>query len=270
MIFLAFFFFPIAVYFLILGALNRRAHPALVRGSWDCLGLLLASSGLLLFGGPALITAAYHAEVRDFLLGKPPKLDFGDLFERWWLIWLGYYLVVLCGSGLLLWWRNGLTAVYNVDPPVLDDILAQILDRIGLEWTRMGNRVFIGFRGTANRLSAPRIERISSPPSEQITAVDPPRRMETLRTVQARPEPSAVLDIEPFFATRHVTLNWKGAAPPLRAQIEAELARDLALVAAPENPAGVWFMVVASILFFAIFLSVAVMLILEIIARRGG
>src|ERR1700758_3195552 len=55
LIFLALFFFPIALYCLILGMINRRPHPVMVSGSWDFFGLLLAASGLLLFGGPTVL-----------------------------------------------------------------------------------------------------------------------------------------------------------------------------------------------------------------------
>jgi hypothetical protein len=272
LIFLAVFFFPIAVYCLILGALNRRAHPVLVRGPWDCLGLLLASSGLILFGGPALLSAFYRAEVRDFLLGKlrDVRMDFGDLFNHWWHIWLLYYLVVFAGCACLLWWRRSLTAVYNVEPAVLDDLLAQALDRMGVEWTRMGNRVFIGFRATGNRSLASRYQIVSAPASEHVAAAGFPRKNDSPPATPARQGQAAVLDVEPFFATRHVTLDWKSATSLLRAEVEAELARDLAATPAPDNPAGVWFMIVASVLFFVIFLSVAVLFFLEILARGGA
>jgi hypothetical protein len=272
LIFLAFFFFPIAVYFLILGGLNRRPHPVLVRGEWDCLGVLLASSGLILFGGPALLSAFYHAEVRNFLLGKlrPILPDFGTLFQRWWLIWLCYYFVVLAASAVLVRWRRSFTAVYNVEPAFLDEIVAQILDRIGVEWTRMGNRIFIGFRETGNRSSAARAENSSAPPVAHTTAVRPLSTDAASQPEPSRRNQTAVLDLEPFTATRHVTIAWRNASPLLRAELEAELARELEMNVAPDNPAALWFMGLASLLFILIFLCVAAMLVLEIIVRRGG
>ena len=45
-------FVILAIYLLILGAINRRQHPLMVYGPWDFAGVLFAASGFLLFGGP--------------------------------------------------------------------------------------------------------------------------------------------------------------------------------------------------------------------------
>jgi hypothetical protein len=259
LIFLAAFFFPIAVYCLILGMLNRRPTPVLVGGLWDCLGLLLATSGLVLFGGPAILAALYQQEVRDFLLGKPrwANIDFGELLEFWWRVWLLYYLAVLGGGALLLWLRRGVTSVYNVEPAAFDDILAHVLDKLGLEWTRLGDRVFIGPHGTLVRGGTGPAKLPDSPGLE----TSPPRRAQG---------PEAILDLEPFFATRHVTVHWRSATGSVRAEVEAELVRVLNQVAAPANPAGNWFMITASCLFALIFICVAVNVFLQIYVRKIG
>jgi hypothetical protein len=249
LILLAVFFFPVAVYCLLLGMLNRRPTPVLVRGTWDCLGLLLATSGLVLFGGPAILAALYQREVRAFLINPRWKnIDFAELMAFWWRIWLLYYLLVLAGSALLIWLRRGVTSVYNVEPAAFDEILAHVLEKLGFEWTRMGNRVFIGFRGTLFR----------GPPSSD----QPP-------PPSVRQGQEAIIDLEPFVATRHVTLYWRSATAGVRPEVETELGRVLGEVRAPDNPAGGWFLIAASCLFALIFLTIAFTIFLQLYARKA-
>ena len=49
------FLFPLAVYCLILGLINRRRHPLMVSAAWDFAGLLFAASGFLAFGLPGIL-----------------------------------------------------------------------------------------------------------------------------------------------------------------------------------------------------------------------
>src|SRR5262245_36772142 len=50
--------FPLALYFLYLAWLHQRPQPTLVPGRWDFVGVLVALSGFLLVGGPAVLTLA--------------------------------------------------------------------------------------------------------------------------------------------------------------------------------------------------------------------
>jgi hypothetical protein len=265
-IFLAFFLFPLAVYCLIVGMINRRPHPVLVYGPWDFLGILLAASGAVLFGGPAILTAFYDRDVRQFLLGRlgTGQVQFGDLLAKWWLIWLLYYLGVLAGGALLVWLRREMTAVYNVEPAVFDDTLAQVLDRLGVESTRMGNRVFIGLRGSGGRVSAGPAEQLPPEVSEHIIPGPLPREAPRALTALVRLDQEAVVDVEPFAATRHVTLNWRNSTGRVREEVEAELARALREVQTRDNPAGGWFMVIATSLFALVLVSVVMVILLEI------
>ena len=274
MIFLAIFFFPIALYCLILGMINRRPHPVMVSGSWDFFGLLLAASGLLLFGGPTLLAIYYDRDVRDFLLGKYRfvSLDFTftNLFLKWWLFWLLYYVLVIGGGAVLVWLRRHITSVYNVEPLVFDETLGHVLDRTGVLWTRMGNRVYIGFPAPRGRHLPPRVapaEPLPAPVSTQVMPGPAPQVTEPLFEV-VRPDQEAVVDVEPFYATRHVTLNWRSAGGTVRAQVEAELGRVLPEVHTGNNPMGTWLMIVATSLFALIFFGLGLSILVHLRMRQ--
>jgi hypothetical protein len=263
LLFLALFFFPVAVYCLVLGMLNRRTNPVMVSGPWDFLGVLLAASGLILFGGPAALTMFYDKEVRDFLVGRYHDFGthFSSLFYKWWGIWALYYLLVLGCAGFLVWLRRGKTAVYNIEPAALDETLARVLERLDLEWARLGNRVFIGFPGGSIPSAG-----IPVPQDPHVVAGLPPKRP---GAVSAWPDREAIVDVEPFYATRHVTLSWVYATGPVRHQVEAELGRSLNEVFVRDNPASTWLMLVASFLFALIFFGVALMIVMEIRMRHN-
>jgi hypothetical protein len=271
LILLAAFFFPVALYLLVLGVLNRRPHPVVVRGTWDCAGLLFACSGAVLFAGPALLLAFYHRDVRDFLLRAPPwkEAAFNTLLVLHWSFWLLYYVTVVIGSGLLIWWRGRTTAVYNIEPALLDHTLAQVLDRLGLEWTRLGERVFIGFPRGPGRVHSARATGWPPPFDTHFKVGATPLPGEKARPSEARPDQETVFDVVPFAAARHVSLVWRTGPRALRAEIESALRRSLREVLCPPNPAGTWFLMIAGALFALIFLGVAITIVVELLKRSG-
>jgi hypothetical protein len=130
----------------------------------------------------------------------------------------------------------------------------------------MGNRVFIGFRDRSDRGSRPE----SLPPaySTQIISSSFPRGTETPFVGALPAGQEAVLDVEPFYTTRHVTLNWRSASGLLRQQVEAELGRALVDVGSRDNPVGGWLMIIASALFALIFFGVALTILIQIRMQR--
>lgn len=127
---LALYCFPLAVYCLILAFLNRSQHPVLVRGTWDLVGLLFAGSGFLLFGGPDILRTLYENQRSAYALKQPHFLDrYG---EAQWLFWVslwGLYFGLVVGSAVyLLRQRRRMTAIYNVDPAVFEEVLTRVLD----------------------------------------------------------------------------------------------------------------------------------------------
>jgi hypothetical protein len=247
------FLVPVAAYCLILALLNRRLHPVMLSGPWDAAGLLFAASGGLLFVGPAVMALLYHRTVNEGPLAGKGASSFGDLWASWWGIWLVYYLVLVAGSVALLWLRRGKTIIYNVDPEGLERTLAQLLDRLGLEWNRLGNRVFVSAGGAGRPAAAPYLHQFSNSPLALSAEAPAP--------AAPRPAGEAVFDIEPFTSLRHVTLHWRQHSGLVRAELEAELDRALAELPAPDNPAGTWFMGVASFLLALIFLGIFVIVL---------
>jgi hypothetical protein len=138
LIFLAF-FFPLAIYLLFLGFLNRRRHPLLIAGVWDGIGLIFGVSGFLLFAGPAALST-FSERLRQFWL-------FGDIPFTWadrvWSLWLFlallYFLLVVGGVALYLWHQRPLTAIYNADAELIESAVSDICKEQGIKSTRSGN-----------------------------------------------------------------------------------------------------------------------------------
>jgi len=201
-LFLAF-IFPIGIYCLILGALNRRDRPVLVSGRWDFAGVLFAASGLLLVVGPAVIASVEERSRNYWLWGHPGSGDGPG--GATYLIGLGvrllYLLVVILGSAWMLNRRRAVTAVYNVDQAMLEVGLSRVLERLGLEWRRTGN-YFLLKPGASNGLA---------------------------------------LELEAFPPLRHATLRWHGVEAASRQAIEKELETVLAGMPTNENAVAGWF-----------------------------
>jgi hypothetical protein len=208
---------PLGAYCLIIARINRRPHPLLVTGVKDCAGMLLAASGFLLFALPGTLTG-FNYRPRDIWLYVHYG-DFQGLGHQWWLVWWTflwflYLIVVVGGSCLLVWHRRTVTAIYNIEPSDLDDILERVLVRLGMEWVRAGKRIYFG---PSNALSA------------------------------------AYVEINSWPALRHVTLHWSSGAHFARKVSEEELSRTLSTVRMPQNPAGNWLMTASAFLFTLMF-----------------
>ena len=96
--------FPLAFYCLILASWNSRRRPLFVSGPADFAGVLLATSGFLITGGP-LILALLH-DKSELSAGYP---NFAAAWSAqagltwpWLLAWLGYFVVVVGGQAWLL------------------------------------------------------------------------------------------------------------------------------------------------------------------------
>jgi hypothetical protein len=133
---------PPAVYCLALASLNHRPRPTVVPGPWDFLGVLLATSGFLIFGGPAVLSALHE--------GLQPRGRFVELrgydgSAGWWpALWLVYFVIVVTGVAWVLWRRRLVTSVYNVDADRFPQWFGQLLDRLGCVWARRGDVFYVG------------------------------------------------------------------------------------------------------------------------------
>jgi hypothetical protein len=271
--------FPLAVYFFVLAQLNRRRHPVLVSGIWDFAGVLFALSGFLLLGGP-FIMASLNQDWRDFWLRSPFRSS-EEIGEQWWYlrlgIWAVYFAVVLFGAFFLLRGRAQVTSIYNVDQDILDQALDQALDRLHLDWRRVGHVLDIGGpdlpdeqtaaktaivapgqvgvedrrskmgRGSSeqNRSEA---EMVESGDGLEASAASSMLESRSLNELRDRHRQRMRLEVNPFPAMCHVTLQWSRGDRLVRREIERELAKLLDGIASPYNPVARWLMTVAGIL----------------------
>lgn len=105
-------FGPVAVYLLLLGAVNLSRRPLLVSGARDVATLALAISGLMVVG-PMELFFPYAAALR-----------FGPYI---WLLLLGLYAMCVMLALLLLRPR---LVVYNVSADTLRPVLAELVERL--------------------------------------------------------------------------------------------------------------------------------------------
>jgi hypothetical protein len=256
--------FPIGIYCLVLARLNRRPHPFLVTGIHDAAGLLLALSGVLFFIGPSMLTG-FNYRPRDIWLYNHYSALKGLGRQWWWVgqlsLWLLYGVVVLGGCYFFLRTRRRVTAVYNVEASALEVVLAGVLDRLGLEWSQAGNRIF--FRARPAFPETARREPVPAPHSVDRSA---PTLIPNGRARVPRPAspgegqaalacwgPVGLLELNHWPRLRHVTLHWSPEAEPWRGCVEAELAFALEEVWTRANPAGTWLMAVSAVLFVGLF-----------------
>jgi hypothetical protein len=262
------FLFPLGAYCVFIARINQRRHPLLVSGVQDCAGLLLAVSGFLLFVCPSILTGFNYRPVDVWLYNHYGTLP--GLGHRAWVAWIMFlwalYLVaVFCGSGFLLWTRRLRTSIYNVEPEVFDQVLAFVLTRLELAWTRSDQRVFVDVSSLAMaRLGH---ETFPIPRTSPVTAgslvstrppPDGPNRprpaLESGRSPVHLGSMETLLAVDPWPAMRHVTLHWTQQADPWREMVERELAAVLAEVRTRHNPVGTWLMTLAAGLFVLSFL----------------
>jgi hypothetical protein len=258
------FLFPVAVYCWVLGMINRRLHPLLVPGPWDFVGLLFAGSGFLLWVGPILLKSLFSQALRNPPLGDRPAFLttlLWNLLPHEAGVWAGYYVVVLGGALLLLLARRRKTVIYNVDPVVLETVLTRSLARLGLTWTRQGNRLYLSFGAEPVAQDVPAAaEAITAAPAALRTAVPAAPPVASLAP--------AILDLEFFRATYNVTLHWRSRNRAVRDDVEAELSRELAEVLTQNNPAGTWLLGISGCLFVLMFFSVLVVVLNTFLSQR--
>src|SRR2546425_834050 len=107
----------------------------MVSGPWDFAGVLFAASGILLLGGPAILTGLHEQWRLTWLLGQTRFLrEIADSWDFWISLWLVYFAVVASGSAVVLWQRRQVTSIYNVEPLIFMGVLTDVLNHLELEW----------------------------------------------------------------------------------------------------------------------------------------
>src|SRR5439155_22125972 len=148
--------------------------------------------------------------------------------------------------------RRAQTSIYNVEPDVFAEVLAEVVDRSALEWLPSGpRRLLLRFR-------EPPIDPILVPQGSPAAGASafgeytrPQSSASPAQGTSLPAAPWAVLTVEPFPALRHVTLNWRGHDEAIRLEVETQLAMALAQRRSRHNPVGGWFLSLAIGLFLS-------------------
>jgi hypothetical protein len=120
---------PVAIYLLLLGAINLARRPLVVSGGRDAAALGMAVSGLLFVGPLAL------------LFPEGVAAHFGPAGTKYlWLIFVG--LLALCLIMVLLVLRPRLI-IYNISVDQLRPILAEVVERMDPEARWAGDCLFL-------------------------------------------------------------------------------------------------------------------------------
>jgi len=248
-------FFPLALYLLVLGGINRRRFPLLVSGAWDFIGVLFGVSGFLLLGGPALLSS---------------------LNDRWRLILsLSYFVLVAGGVAYLLWQQRALTSIYNIERDRIEKCLDRICTQLQIAPIRSGNLYLFGLAVEAATLARVAAHGSIQGPHYLPQAITTPRGPESKRDgVKGEGGErdflgqTAILEVETFPALRHVTLRWEPVDSMFRREIEAQLQRALAETPmASEGEVSAWLTAIGLCLLAGLFLGEVVVLALRLLWR---
>lgn len=245
---LLFFFLPISIYCVALASINRRLRPVIVSGSWDCVGLLFAASGFFLVVIPGILMVLYARNVRNLPLTAPGDVSaLWRVVAEWWAVWGLYYLTLVLGAVLAVWYQGRTTVIYNIDPQSWEQVFAAVLNRLGLEQMRCGKKIMLGaaHQHEEEALVAPGCFR---PPST---------------AAHISSEPLAVLRADVMPNLCNVSLRWDDAAE-LRQAVEAELTRSLRQLTTADNPAAGWLMGIGGSLLSVIVFVMVLVLVLEL------
>jgi hypothetical protein len=224
------FLFPVGLYCLVLANINRRQRPLLLSGAWDALLMLAAGAGFFLVLVPALLDLLYHRSVAGAAGGDE---SFTSLWLRWWLLWVGYYLVLTAAAVALIVWRRHKTVIYNVDTQLFPAAFVQAGRLAGLECQAHPDRP----------------GRYTLRPADQAVR-------------------AAEVDLEMFPSGCHVTLHWAYYAPALRLSVEQQLDKLLDEVQPADNPLAGWFLVISALIFALISLVVVAVYLHAYFPRR--
>lgn len=278
MILLAF-FFPLAIYLLLLGFLNRRRHPLLVSGVWDGIGLLFGVSGFLLFAGPAIFSGLSERWRLYWLLGRGeiPSGQADGAWQFWIFLSILYFVLVVGGAAFLLWRQRHLTAIYNADIEQVEAALEETCERLHLQPVRSGEMFLFGLSlGSPSERRDSNGERIQAPhylpAAARVGARTVPAGMSEPASGGGLVDPvaleqAAILELDSFPLLRHVTLRWDPADSRLRTVVERELSRTMAEAPAHDSLLGGWLLTFGCLLLAFEFLGAFVIFLLNVMQR---
>jgi hypothetical protein len=261
LIFLAF-IVPVAIYCFFLALINRSTRPVLVSGTWDFAGVLFAVSGLLLCGGPAILTGLYEQSRLSWLLGKTNWFPERGLHWGFWLgLWGLYFVLVLGGAVALLRSRRGCTCIYNVPADRVTELIVRSLERALVPWRETIEGNFLIQPGGADT----GLWTTEAVPADETAPTMSIARHEAAGSETDRQPPCWLpIRVDRFQWMRHATLHWPSEAGALRGAIEAELQKTLAEEAVPVNPVARWLLSAALLLSSSAFLALVGLIIVQV------
>lgn len=248
--------FPAASYLLYLSMINGRPHPTLIAGPWDFVGVLAGLSGFLFIAGPACLLV-FEGRWRPALVQSDwAFLTVGTWSLLWYVPWALYLLAVGGGALFWFWRRRAYTMIYNIEPTVVDTLLLNIFSQLGLEASRVGNRIQV--RAAAARPGRDLTDNPAPSPTAITVAPNATGAVQVAapESVGALPQPlDASIDIDLFPSMRNATLHWRRARGTIREDVEGELTRQLLEVETIDNPAASWLLTISSCTYSLIFLG---------------
>lgn len=255
--------FPLGVYCLVLSRFNGRRRPVLVPGAWDFALLLFATSGLLLFLGPGLLTGFEFDPSEWWLRAVLPRLR--DPHDRSGLVWaagcLAYLTLALAVPAGLLLRRRRVSCVYNATEEEVADALRRVAASQGWVCAQAGRRL-------ALRRAAPAAVAVTAGAAGELAEGREPAGLPapTGNGAGAHPVgPPLVVRVEPFAPLRHVTVRWADCPAGLRCRLERALAAELAEVETRPARGAVWLAWGAAFILLGLFASTTLLQVLIIV-----
>jgi hypothetical protein len=131
---------PLALYLFRLALITRRAHPTIISGPWDFVGLVAGLSGFILFGG-GLVLSLLQSNMRYWMRGNMEALRAAWVQDKpTWIILASIYVLLVVGVvGLTLASRRRSLVVYNVEPAVFETTMVEVFEHLGRQIERRGN-----------------------------------------------------------------------------------------------------------------------------------
>src|SRR5205085_2052882 len=79
---------------------------------------------------------------------------FQSLGENWYFwvgLWVGYFVFIVVGAGLLLWRQRTKTSIYNVQPDAFMEAFLQVCEALDLELVSSGQHFALRSRQNAEK-----------------------------------------------------------------------------------------------------------------------
>jgi hypothetical protein len=264
---------------LFLAWINGSRRAWIISGGWDFAGILLAMSGLLLAGGPAILTGLSE-DWRAFWTGLFPGRPWAHLgtdspTHSYLLLGIAYITLVTLLAGLTLWRRRYTTILYNLDAGAFEAVLVQVMQGLGLNWIRSGNLI-CWQPPIASEVNAEAKRKnptsVLAETAIQLSPVPPPLESTPASVAMREDEPpmpvTQTLRVEVNPSLHYACLHWSTLYGWPRQAIEGELNRRRVQLHAQENPLSFWLLVVATLLIFGIFAGMVTMLIVTLVGPR--